>query len=504
MQTTTKAIEWTKEQNAIFHAMALGNSNLVIEAVAGSGKTETVLQGVYKMPAYKTHKPILVGSFMKRNQLDAARRIKPEAQHVEAATWNSVGLRFVKQNAPRIRVNFGAEWGRIKTAEPSLVEKAAYLAWQLSRAIEFAKGMQIGVPNEAEMNKFFDFVGVNINDKDAGTWTLEKLNEMARTIMQQALDAPVECSGADMNWLAVSKGWIRPSYAAIIADEYQDINVLQDAMLNSLLLPGGTVTCVGDTFQSLYSWRGSVENAMTFAAQKYTAKRLGLTNSFRCPHVVSPLAQQYVPHFQAHSGNIQGTLKNALGDDMIAQAQTGDVILSRTKAPLMHFALKLIRANKPAKIEGKELGNELRVTIENIADGSDDIASFGDKLNVWENVSLSKVNPQSFTAAERAANIQDMAATIRCLSETVSSVKQMTGKLYSLFQNSDDAGNRPVVLLSTVHKAKGLEWPNVFQLVETFGKARATATERQLQEERNIAYVAVTRARNTLTRVREK
>ena len=499
-----KTIEYTNEQKAIFHAMALGNCNLTIEAVAGSGKTETSLQGVYKSPAFKTRKPVLIGSFMKRNQLDAQRRIQTTAAHVEAATWNSIGLRFVRANLPRIKVNFGCEWNRLKIISPELFEKAAYLAFQVIRAVELSKGMKIGVPTMEEMVKFFDLVGVAPNDKDQANWPTDKLAEIARGMIQYSLDCPVECSGADMNWLPITKGWIKPSYSLIVADEYQDTNVLQDELLAQLIFPGGSIVCVGDTFQSLYSWRGSIDNAMEHAATRYGAKKLSLTNSFRCPHSVASLAQAYVPHFRSHAGNIAGEVKPMIAEEMVVAAKVGDVILSRTNAPLMHYALKLIRANKPAKIEGKEVGAELRNIIETVADGTNELAVFEDKLAIWETVSIGKISPNSFTATERIARIQDIGATIRALSETVPSVDGMKGKLFNLFQNSDDAGNRPCVLCSTVHKAKGLEWPAVFQLVETFGKARATASERQIQEEKNISYVAVTRTKNQLFQVREK
>jgi superfamily I DNA/RNA helicase len=62
----------------------------------------------------------------------------------------------------------------------------------------------------------------------------------------------------------------------------------------------------------------------------------------------------------------------------------------------------------------------------------------------------------------------------------------------------DDKGfNKPTVVLSSVHKAKGLEWNRVFLISKTF---RVTKGE---DEEANIYYVAVTRAKQELVFVSE-
>ena len=75
------------------------------------------------------------------------------------------------------------------------------------------------------------------------------------------------------------------------------------------------------------------------------------------------------------------------------------------------------------------------------------------------------------------------------------SIDELLKRLRSLFR--DEAGG---VTLSTIHKAKGLEWQRVFVLRE--GLRRSRISERQAREEDNLRYVAFTRARESLVLLR--
>ena len=70
----------------------------------------------------------------------------------------------------------------------------------------------------------------------------------------------------------------------------------------------------------------------------------------------------------------------------------------------------------------------------------------------------------------------------------------------SLLTNIDKKNKKDVVSLMTIHSSKGLEFPVVFVpgLSENFFPARKAEDERQLEEERRLAYVAYTRAKDAL------
>ncbi len=71
----------------------------------------------------------------------------------------------------------------------------------------------------------------------------------------------------------------------------------------------------------------------------------------------------------------------------------------------------------------------------------------------------------------------------------------------ALVSDADDVGSRPGVTMMTIHCAKGLEFPVVFLVgleENLFPHTMASATDEDLEEERRLCYVAMTRARQRL------
>jgi len=111
------------------------------------------------------------------------------------------------------------------------------------------------------------------------------------------------------------------------------------------------------------------------------------------------------------------------------------------------------------------------------------------RVNVWGNKQRNRVK-SSPHAEERCMAINDQVEVLIAVAEGVSSVAEIEARLQNLFQDSNGFA-KPAVVLSSVHKAKGLEWNRVHLLTRTF-KANKGG------EEANIFYVAVTRAKQTL------
>ncbi len=91
-------MNWCDKQQAVFAAVASGEGHLMIDAVAGSGKTTTILEALKHVPVGKT---CLFVAFNKSIATELARRAPPG---VTVSTLHSLGLRACTRSLSRPRV----------------------------------------------------------------------------------------------------------------------------------------------------------------------------------------------------------------------------------------------------------------------------------------------------------------------------------------------------------------------------------------------------------------
>jgi superfamily I DNA/RNA helicase len=124
------------------------------------------------------------------------------------------------------------------------------------------------------------------------------------------------------------------------------------------------------------------------------------------------------------------------------------------------------------------------------------LSSVQSTVEAWERKTISKL--AAYGQTDDMDRIRDQADVLYAFIMDAESTKEMFTKLDTLFTNVDGEPVADSVLCSSVHKAKGLESDRVFVLQDTFYRRGKTL------EEDNCMYVAVTRAKNHLTLVKEK
>lgn len=85
---------------------------------------------------------------------------------------------------------------------------------------------------------------------------------------------------------------------------------------------------------------------------------------------------------------------------------------------------------------------------------------------------------------------------IQCLCEEVDTVKDLRNLISNIF--SDEVKG---ILLSTIHKAKGLENDKIFFLSPELIPSKYATQPWQYEQEQNLKYVAITRAKSSLVYV---
>jgi superfamily I DNA/RNA helicase len=157
--------------------------------------------------------------------------------------------------------------------------------------------------------------------------------------------------------------------------------------------------------------------------------------------------------------------------------------------------MQLLRAGKRARVAGKDIGKGLVVLIRKLRGRS--VPDLLSKIEAWATREVTRQNAAMATATNgrkkalqaKIEAIQDQADMLVSLADGAKSVDEVTTRIEALFTD-DGLGMAGVITCSSVHRAKGLEADRVFILSETLRETN--------EEERNIAYVAITRAKKEL------
>ena len=102
----------------------------------------------------------------------------------------------------------------------------------------------------------------------------------------------------------------------------------------------------------------------------------------------------------------------------------------------------------------------------------------------------------------KAESVSDRVACVLTIAATMhddDSVSMLADRINSMFGDTP-AGSIPrVITLSTIHKSKGREWPNVYWYgSDQYQPSKYARQNWQMEQERNLMYVAATRAQESL------
>lgn len=487
--------KWSLEQKDIFGWFAAGSGNLVVTARAGTGKTTTI-KAAFDLAPEAT---MLYAVFNKKNQKEA--RLKITNPRVETKTLHSLGYAYILRVWTNAKPDEAVEHDRIISLCGKDIPDE--VAGAIARLVGFAKNATISpsIDDLIDIANDRDIECIGFEDEAAGGWTVNKLAECSLAVMDlsKTRDDHGRISFNDMVWLPVAMNWVRPWFDLVCIDEAQDMNMPQLAMAIQACKPGGRVCVVGDDRQAIYGFRGAVSDSMNWMARELEAERLPLTITYRCPSSIVELAKAYVPDYRAAPGCQVGTIETIKSDDIFNVAKLGDVILSRANAPLMPICLGLLRKGVRARIEGRDVGRMLLAIVKSLKARS--VPDFLRRVESWAKKMTKRAEGRK-NATAKIEQINDQAMTLSYVAEGLASMGEVEQRLLSLFQDSDNAAV-PCVLLSSVHKAKGLEWNRVFLVRHTFLKGRGVRPSSGSMpvhslEEENIYYVAVTRSRSYL------
>lgn len=251
--------------------------------------------------------------------------------------------------------------------------------------------------------------------------------------------------------------------------------------------------------------------------------QLPLTVTRRCGRAIVREAQRYVPDFEAHESCgegvvlelnmkepecICGSIANhesycgAGQGDYRSFIHNGDMILCRCNAPLVSECFRFLRAGRKATIQGRDVGQGLVRTIRKLVKGDpggigSQVSYLLRRLSDWLYAENYKENAKRHPSDARLIALQDRYDCIAAFCEDETTVDAVVAKITAVFS---DEKNGEGIKLSSVHKAKGLEADRVFILMpkEAPMPHPMAKSDWEREQELNILYVAITRAKNEL------
>ena len=479
IQPRNSARAWSSYQIAVFDFVEHGQGNAVVEAVAGSGKTTTIVEALKRVRGSSI--------FLAFNK-SIAEELKRRG--VNARTFHSLTYSPVTKHKQARNIDVD-KLRRLCDAKLSGDDAQLYGAF-ITRLVGLGRQAGIGCLVPDVQQTWLDLVEYHDMELESEYADLGRALELASKLLQES-NASNMVDFDDLLYLAVKEGLSLPKFDFVFVDEAQDTNAIQRAILRKIMHKGSRLVAVGDPAQAIYGFRGADSDSLDLVADEFECKRLPLTISYRCPQAVVNYAQQWVSHIQAAPNASEGEVQD-LGLKWDAKVfQAGDLVVCRTTAPIIALAYKMLRARVPVQVMGREIGQGLKTLINKLnARGIDQLIS---KLEAWRTREVEKATAKKQDAKAEALN--DKADAILCLVdgmvETDRSVPALLRIIDNLFADKGAA-----TVLATIHKAKGLEAPRVFWLNRSLCPAQWAKQEWQQQQEVNLCYVAATRAQQTL------
>jgi len=326
---------------------------------------------------------------------------------------------------------------------------------------------------------------------------------------------------------------VRRQYQCFVVDEFQDVSPIQSALLDLWLGGRDQVCVVGDPAQTIYSFAGASESHLLDFPKKFPGTRsVALTRNYRStPQVVtaantvmaarvgrSAVALRATREegpavgLQGHPDEVDEAagIATEIATAVSAGASPADfAVLFRINAQSQNFEEALAERGVPFVVRGAERFFERpevkqAVTLlrgaARAGEGSTDLVE-----TVTAVLSGAGWSPQP---PEGRGTVRDRWESLQALVSLTSDLAaadptlDLTGLVAEL-QRRAALQHAPIaegVTLATLHAAKGLEWPVVYLAGMHEGTMPFVYadTPGEIEEERRLLYVGVTRARDRL------
>lgn len=480
---------YTDEQNEFFNEVKYGSGNILVEAYAGSAKTFTAIESLKYAPEDKKK---IFTAFNSHIRDELKTKVPSD---VKVQTLHGIGYGGI------IRKYKDVEFEEFKIDR--IINKKRK-KWYLENEFNSEEDIKDYLKN---IKKIVDLCRVTVTTKKSYVpflcekygikYSSDKDIKRVFMILEECMNDVHHVDYTDMVFLpAIDKKIFLIPYDIVYVDEIQDLNKAQQLMLNKIVKKDrktgkqiGRLILIGDINQSIYSFAGVNDKTFDWYREIPNTKHLTLSTTFRCGKKIVKHAQEYVPNIKPLDSAIDGVVREG---DVINEATNGDFVLCRTTIPLVKLFFYFLLKEKKAIIRGTDIGVSLIDMIGNAKTIDELKTNLNNVLDNYKNKLLSKgiinVDEDSTYVA-----LEDKITTILFISRLSKDINDLKLKIESIFSDELEG-----IVLSTVHKSKGLEADRVFIVRPDLLPMKKGKKAWEFQQEKNLKYVAITRAKKEL------
>jgi len=476
-----------------------------ILAGAGTGKTTTITRRIAWQVASGTFAPaeLVAVTFTDKAAGELRARLAGlGVEGVRASTFHSAALALLRR--------FAGDPGRILSTKALLLRQIGNAlprpyrfrpAGDLATEVEWAKNRRLTprtyiaglgdheppLPADLAHRVFREY---EKRKEAAGAIDFEDLLERAIRLLD-------EDEGA--------RTLVRERWRAFTVDEYQDVNVLQQSLLDLWLGERDDVCVVGDDYQSIYGFTGASAEWLLALPDRFAhAHVVRLEQNYRSTPQVLELANRLVPKLGGSAKTLRATLPDGPEPDVqpgvavaarIAELAAAGVpleeqaVLVRTNARAADFEEELHDAGIPfqgASLLARDAARRLLKALP-----SDPVPA----AEVVRGVAVAQgwlEDPPEKLGEREQTRQADLARLVRLAEQFEGAVPEFVEWLRERFGASAGRG----VHLLTLHRAKGLEFEAVH--LPRLEENELPHRRADVDEERRLLYVGLTRAKRHL------
>jgi DNA helicase-2/ATP-dependent DNA helicase PcrA len=472
----------SKYQLNVYNFIKNNTGSAIIQAVAGSGKTTTIVSALSKIPS---NKKVLLLAFNKSIADELKQRVP---NNVRVMTYHSCAFSAYRFSQKNVVVNKDKLNLLIRDIIPDTDFQYVPLT---KRLVSLAKAHAIGYLTSNENSEWMNLIEKFslLNQKLDSDFSVIDLIHYSKLVYSEnnKLKCIIDFDDMILFPLIYKSNFFKQDF--IFVDEAQDTSSVQRNLLKRMMNKNTRVIAVGDSAQAIYGFRGADSNSMSEIQTEFGAKELPLSICYRCSSEVVREAQEWNNKILPSPDAPVGSVVN-LNSYEPSDFKNTDAIVCRNTAPLINMAFALISRDVPVNVLGRDIGKGLVSYIRSLK-----CKKISKLKKEMEEDYLEKIKDLDKDDS-KLHSLTDQKNVINIFINN--NIDNRVDTLCSFIENFFGDSQDDNITLCTIHKSKGHEWERVFILDRDLLMPSWVTQDWAVQQEKNIAYVAITRAKKDL------